>query len=75
MKTRYKHIHFEEVTGLATPRWLCENNKDGASLGEIAWMTSWKRFVFQPDAYTEFDSSCLRDIASFLDALKQEIQS
>jgi len=74
MITRFKHIHFEEITGLATPRWVCENNKSIFSLGEVVWMPRWKRFVFQPEPLVEFDSGCLRDIATFLDSLSKETQ-
>ena len=74
MKTRFKHIHFDEVKGLAAPLWVCDNNKSNDCLGQVVWITAWKRFVFEPLDMAEFDSGCLRDIATFLDTLKQEIR-
>ena len=37
-------------------------------LGFIRWHTGWRRYVFAPEEGTEYDTRCLRDIASFCTA-------
>ena len=41
-------------------------------LGEIKYYPGWRKFVFTPNANTQFDDECLNDIADFIknDAMK-----
>lgn len=74
MQTRFKHIHFKEDTWGAHPErpkvYQCRNNKSGDLLGRVTYYDGWKRWVFDGKQCCVFDSSCLRDIAMFLDSLK-----
>ena len=70
MKTRYNHIHFIESSGQKEKYWLCCNNKTNAGLGIVEYYSRWRRWVFTGYESAIFDSSCLRDIADFLDQLK-----
>ncbi len=72
MKTRYKHIHFEEESpqdlGLGV-LWFCYNNKGSQFLGSVPEKKVWKQYVFEPEANCIFNNGCLRDIADFLDQI------
>ena len=68
MITVYKYIHFEEVEH---DLWMCSNNKTNAWLCTIEYYSPWRQYVtvqFDPDCV--FNSSCLRNIAEFLEQLK-----
>ena len=43
----------------------------GTVLGQIRWYGSWRCYVFCPEANTVFEQDCLRDIAGFLEKLKE----
>jgi hypothetical protein len=44
----------------------------GIALGSVAWWPHWRRYTLYPHQGTTFDSSCLREIADFLDEQTQE---
>lgn len=71
MKTRYKHIHFEECPGPAAkhPLYYCKNNRDGCILGKVFYYLTWKKYVFEGGDGCVFDTSCLADIIHFLKQL------
>lgn len=71
LKTRFEYIHFCPVEGSGRSRWLCYNNRAGSLLGDVIWYHPWRCYNFQPSASAEFSSSCLRDIAAFMDAVKK----
>jgi len=69
MKTRYRHIHFEEDTRMEVEgkiTWFCRNNRDRSILGRITWYAPWRRWVFEAKPGCVFDYNCLRDVAGFL---------
>ena len=72
IKIRFKHIHFEGETpedlGLL---WTCYNNKKQEYLGSISEEKVWGQYVFTTQEGIDFSSSCLRDIAEFLDQLNK----
>lgn len=41
-------------------------------LGVVSWSGRWWCFIFSPAPETFFESTCLREIAQFLDDLKAE---
>ena len=43
--------------------WTVQGRRTGESLGEINWYKPWKKYVFNPEAGTCYDASCLLDIA------------
>lgn len=38
----------------------------GTYLGCIKWYSPWRKYTFQPDNQTVFDTACLREIAAFI---------
>ena len=68
MKTKYEHLHFEEV--ITGKSWECRNNKTNNSLGYVAFYPRWKCFVFAGYSGCVFDISCLTDIIDFMNQLK-----
>lgn len=47
-------------------------SNDHYVLGNIEWKPGWRRYVFAPEADSEFDSLCLRQISSYIDELMEE---
>jgi len=72
MKTKYKHIYFEQISSLGRfhASYICRNNKTASMLGHIDWYPDWKRYVFEGGRNCFFDASCLRDIIDFMEQLK-----
>ena len=72
MKTEYKYIKF--VQTVLVDNWNCLNRKSGDGLGCVSYYAPWRQFVFEPDEMGDviFNSSCLRDIAHFLDQLNEQ---
>jgi hypothetical protein len=68
MKTRYKHIVFEQV-GDST-NWICHNIKTAAKLGYVEYYKRWHRYVFEGVEGCVFDTSCLQDICHFMGQLR-----
>jgi len=56
--------------GRKTDRWIILSS-GGDTLGSVKWFTGWRQYIFQPSWGTEFNSSCLTDIARFLDKQNQ----
>ena len=83
MKTRYRHIHFEEVNIPAQEMlvlsschyWLCKNNKDNSILGRVDYYEHWHKYVASFYDNAVFDETCLADIADFLRQLNKSAQS
>jgi hypothetical protein len=73
MKTKYRYIHFIDCSLVfkkkKTQTWLCKNNSSNNILGEIKWYSNWRQYCifFEPTAV--FNSTCLLDIADFLNQL------
>lgn len=72
MKTEYKHIKFVQTTLI--DHWNCLNKKSGEELGSVSYYKPWKQFVFEPYELGDivFNTTCLRDIAHFLDQLNKQ---
>ena len=65
MRTRYRHIHFEQT--ILEGNWNCINNKSGEVLATISWYRPWKRYVFSQECeMVVFDINCLKDIIDFI---------
>lgn len=74
VKTDFEFISFrdasEYVTG-KTKAWVCLNKKSGGALGGVRWHGPWRQYCFFPsDAL--FSAGCLRDIAEFLEGVREE---
>ncbi len=74
MKTRYKHIYFEEFGIGSEPQrtiYLCRNNKTSSVLGGVEYYPAWRKWVFEGKEDAVFDTSCLADIIDFMKQLNQ----
>jgi len=71
MKTEYKYIKFVQTT--LVDHWSCVNRRAGYELGSVFYEKPWRQFVFEFLEFGDciFSSSCLRDIADFLDQLNK----
>lgn len=72
MKTKYKYIEFIQTT--IVDNWNCLNKKGGDELGSVFFYKPWKQFVFEFIELGDcvFNSTCLRDVAHFLDQLNKQ---
>ena len=70
MKTKYKWIKFKEILNpkRKTSVWECKNFSDEL-LGEIRWLTGWRQYIFEAEAWIVMNHQCLKDVADFLDQL------
>jgi hypothetical protein len=53
-------------------RRLVVQNKVGAQLGYIHWVTGWRRYCFFPVGEPYFDAGCLGEIMAKLQELMKE---
>lgn len=64
-----KHLYFNELnTTTVTKRWEVIVTASDAILGFVSFRGAWRKYVFQPNAATLYDASCLREIAQFTEA-------
>ena len=73
MKTEYKYFEFIHDTD--TNSWICKTNKKvGATftLGTVEYYPPWKQYCYFPSGDTVYSDTCLKDIADFLQQLKNE---
>lgn len=42
--------------------------RDDFVLGTVKWKSSWRCYVFEPEAYTAFNDTCLCEMRTFLSA-------
>lgn len=57
---------------ITTQVWEVINNRSGDSLGELSYYTGWRQYVFSPEPFTAFNSTCLREIMEQLERLNVE---
>ena len=69
MKTKYTHIYFEKEE-TTDKNWPCWSNT-GVILGYVEYHKPWKKWVIETIDDIIFDSSCLRDIADFMEQLEK----
>jgi len=48
-----------------TKVWEVVNTLTEETLGMVKWSTGWRRYVFEPEDCTQYDSSCLSHLAIF----------
>lgn len=71
--TKAKHLKFVEAEPAPkTRRVLVVNKHDDSQLGNIGWFGRWRRYAFYPLSGTVFEQDCLRDIASYIEAMTKE---
>ena len=72
MKTKYKHIHFDEDFEQLDPDmpiYICRNNKTSGILGNVVYYPPWRKYEFIGEEGAGFDTSCLADIIDFMKQL------
>ena len=55
-----------QAPGRKTKRWEIRNRYEGCTLGEVYWYSQWKKYVFEPQEASVYESQCLRDLSAFL---------
>ena len=74
MRTKYRHIYFDEVEFKNNHKtWLCRSN-DGDDLLGVVGYGAWRQYTFSPYENTEFSHDCLSDIAHFLRQANKEVK-
>ena len=58
-------------SGPAERSWDIHSKKNFL-LGSVAWLASWRRYVFVPANNVMFEEQCLRDIAQFIESATKE---
>ena len=81
MKTRYRYIQFEKIEvkdrsgNIGSMWWTCWSNEPESvdELGYVEFYPQWKCWVFtaSDNNLTILSAGCLRDIADFMDQLKE----
>jgi len=69
LKTKYKHILFEQVGDSKT--WIIRNKKTAGKLGFVEYYPRRHRYVFEGFEGCVYDETCLADIIDFLRQLKE----
>lgn len=76
MKTKFKHIYFENISEEYPKRktqvWVCRNNSEDTFLGNIKWYSPWRQYCFYVTDNIILAKSCLTDIAYFVIHLNME---
>ena len=49
-----------------SPKYILVNKKEGEKVGEIYYHVSWRKWVFEPESASYFDTECLNDIVDWL---------
>ena len=72
---KYKYITIDNRTlemFEKHPIYRIYNNKSGSELGFICWYKPWKQYVFSSQPECVFNNSCIRNILSFMEYLREE---
>lgn len=67
-----KWIEFEQlpnIPGRKTLRFDVWAKDPRFCLGRICWRNSWRKYAFEPKMETVYETTCLKDIAKFLDKI------
>lgn len=52
-----------------TKTWAVVAREGGACLGAVKWFGRWRQYAFFPGPVTVYEPTCLRDIATFCEAM------
>ena len=55
-----------------TSLWRVQSKHGGDSLGMIAWIGPWRCYGFRPNRDTEYEATCLKDIADMCASLTKD---
>jgi len=74
MATEYRYLIFVKIeSGRKTTKWSCRNKRSGKELGRIEWYSGWRQYCYFPTVQAVYSAGCLKDIAAFMDQLKETI--
>src|SRR3990167_8410690 len=71
--SKYLEFRFVRDAG-KTSVYSVDSRSQGVCLGLVKWYGPWRQYTFWPSEETTFNLGCLKDIESFLSALKEERQ-
>ena len=73
LRTKYKHIYFEQDENEPSDEWICYNCDDEILFHISEFYIRWKQPVSESyDKGIIMSAGCHRDIADFLDQLKEK---
>lgn len=67
-----KYLNFTQISDTGKTKLIGVGNNSGEKLGMIRWKPGWRRYAFEPNEGTIFDSSCMKEIVEFIDSLMDE---
>lgn len=70
-ETKYMTFRLATLKSGQKQTWDVLNKAGNYLLGELLWYAAWRQYVFRPCLNTEFNKSCLDDIAEVLEALNK----
>jgi hypothetical protein len=69
-------LKFEPVQGLRSERktgiWRVGSQSGGLPLGEVRWLSGWRKYAFYPAKGSAFEADCLRELANFCERVTRE---
>ena len=69
---RYKYLNMMPVgSKRSTGVWSVRNNRSGDELGQVAWATAWRQYVFCVTQPSTYSASCLHDIEDFIETAER----
>lgn len=73
MKTKYKYFYFELVSAPVSKKqtWFCISSKTKYLLAIVKWFAEWQQYCCFPEEATIFSSSCLTDVADFVNQVNE----
>ena len=72
MESKFLTFSKVEVKGRKTPIFIVRNKNNFVLLGQINFYPQWRKYVFEPSEDVIFDTSCLKDIISFMEEQQKE---
>ena len=72
MESKYLTFERKDIEGRKTPIFIIRNKESNFLLGQIKFYPQWRKYVFEPSEEVIFDTSCLKDIISFMEEKQKE---
>lgn len=63
--------HDSALSATGKPWWTVRA-RDGTALGTIDWFEDWRKYVFNPNEGTCYDSLCMGELERFLARIDKE---
>ena len=72
MESKFLTFSRVDIKGRKTPIFIVRNKNNSVLLGQINFYPQWRKYVFEPTDDVIFDTSCLKDILSFMEEQQKE---